>query len=257
MTRRNENRKNTTRLTRAVAQSPRVELHAAVDALVALLSDTSSEPRLTPHVDGLSDLPAKNVYSRLNRAAEALMTWHTSDAYLTSKGLPQPLPLNGAVSLYALAKSVAPDRKRAMALRDDLVALALVSSTSSGYLPSNRSLILGESRPHSLAYASIAISRLIETMIHNFSNKRPRRFERQVAEVKILKSDLPAFLRFAEQQGQYLIDGIDDWLASRRAPESASARSVAVGLSAFAWVVDGHSTTVRTRKATRGMHPRR
>ena len=231
------------------ARITRIDMHGAVDALIALLDDKPIGKRPARENPALDNALTTVMYMRMRHAADALMVWHTSDLFLTAKGLPRPLTLNGDRSLHALARMVAKNSQAAIEVRDDLVTLALVENTEVGYLPSKRSAILGKSNPLSLAYASISISRLIQTMIHNFSGQKPRRFERQVAEAEIRASELPAFLRFADEQGQYLIDAIDDWLLPRKAAATTEDPSVSVGLSTFAWVVDTRRPRLKKRRA--------
>ena len=251
MNRRKAKPQKLTSRTTKFARIARIGMHGAVDALIALLDDKPTGKRRTRETPALDNAVTTVMYMRMRHAADALMVWHTSDKFLTAKGLPRPLTLNGDQSLHALAKTVAKESQVAIEVRNDLVALALVDNTEGGYLPSKRSAILGKSNPLSLAYASISISRLIQTMIHNFSGQKPRRFERQVAEAEIRASDLPAFLRFADEQGQYLIDAIDDWLLPRKAAATTEDASVSVGLSTFAWVVDTRQPRLKDRKAAR------
>ncbi|HXQ31327.1 MAG TPA: hypothetical protein VN790_05115, partial [Steroidobacteraceae bacterium] len=134
------------------------------------------------------------------------------------------------------SRRVARQRRAAMELSSDMIDLEFVDSRPGGFAPSKRSAVIGTTNALALAYAAIAISRMTGTMAHNFSGGTPPRYERQVSDVSIRAEDLPVFLRFVEQQGQYLIDAVDDWLAKREFQGRQGQRSVSVGVGAFAWV---------------------
>ena len=91
---------------------------------------------------------------------------------------------------------------------------------------------------------------------HNFSGATPIRYERQVSEVRIKRADLPLFLRFAEEQGQYLIDAVDDWLERRAAPNDGNNDYISVGLGAYSWVRSTMPDT-KTRRASSKSSPLR
>ena len=187
-------------------------------------------------------------YIRLRLVADTLMLWHTRTAFLTRAGLPKPLPATGAVSLTTLARTIAPSRAGTAALLQDLLDLKVVKQSGQSYVPAQRSAVLGGANALTLAYATTAISRLIQTISHNVNEGAQPRYERQVSEVRIHAEDLPIFLHYVEQQGQYLIDAVDDWLSKRKAEGAPRNTDVDVGFSAFSWV---HTPSRSYAKAAR------
>ncbi len=175
-------------------------------------------------------------YTRLRYAAQALMVWHTDEAYLELDGTPKPLPQRGKTSLTSLSLSVSRSARKSSQLVDDLIKLGFVCKRGAHFIPAMRSAVVGQPSALILAHATAAISRLIGTVTHNVSGATPSRYERHVADIRIRSTDLPVFLRFVEQQGQYLIDSVDDWLSKRELKGPSRVKEVTVGLGAFAWV---------------------
>jgi hypothetical protein len=146
----------------------------------------------------------------------------------------------------------------AVQIESDLKSLVVIRRGTNGFVPANRSAILGASKSLSLAYATVTVTRLVRTMIQNFAGKSPAYYERQVSEVRISKSDLPVFLRFVEQQGQYLIDAVDDWLSRRHTASTNKRDTIAVGLGAFAWIDEQSARDKRiTRRSSRRIAARK
>lgn len=218
------------------ALAARDQISEAVDTL---LSSFVGEVAIRSAQNGLlgvteGELPEH--YNRLREAARAITLWHADEAYLTPHGDPRPLRENGAVSLASLAKRVASSTRTSKQIVRDLVDLGIVVKTPGGFhKPAIRSAVVNGPSALILAHATAAILRLVGTVSHNISGKHPRRFERHVDEVRIRSSDLPVFLRFVEEQGQYLIDSVDDWLSRREIKGRQQAGEVTVGIGAFAW----------------------
>ena len=172
-------------------------------------------------------------FYRLKNVAEALMMWHTDSAFLAKDGTPIPLPLRGTPSLVTLSRQVTKRSDSRKHLVSDLVELPLLREEDSCYTPSRRSAVHLATDIEKLAYGTTAICRLIDTITSNFSGSPPPLFERQVANVKIRAQDVPIFLRFVQQQGQYFVDCVDDWLLHRK---SSDRTSISVGIGAFSWI---------------------
>ena len=220
-----------------VGTPARAHLMSSIDALLRTFVSPKSELGLRP-AESLSanEKTITQSYERLRNVAEALRIWHSSDEFLLEDGSPRALARSGTPSLSSLARQVTRHRKARIALMSDLEKINHARKDASVFAPANRSAILSAADSQSLAYSTIAISRLIGTIAHNFSGIGAPRYERQVSDVDIRVSDLPIFLRFVEQQGQYLIDAVDDWLSKREANSGTEGGTLSVGLGAFAWV---------------------
>jgi hypothetical protein len=192
-----------------------------------------------------------SAYKRFRDIAEALMQWHSNDDFVSADGLPRPMPMVGKRSLTALAQLVAFSSERSKALVSDLLEFGLVEEANGLFRPSRRSAVLGKANVLNLAYATITATRLLRTISHNVSSSLPPLFERQVSEVMIAAADLPLYLRFVEQQSQYLIDSVDDWLSRRRVASATRRNGIKVGIGAFAWADQAARPDTKSRRPKR------
>ena len=213
-------------------ESSRSELANRIDRLLELFITQQSQGEAKQRKKPLIGDPHQQ-YIRISNVAEALMLWHTHENFVTKDGAPRPLSLSGRISLTSLSRRVTARSEEIKQLLIDLVELPLACDENNRYVPSGRSAIHKSRSEANLAYATLAICRLLETITSNLSGRASPLFERQVSNVRIHVHDVPIFLRFVQQQGQYLIDSIDDWLLRRTSSEHDS---MSVGIGAFAWI---------------------
>jgi len=226
------------------ARLARAHLIASLDQLLVEFADDASASPDTRRRPNQLDVELVRTYERLKRASQALTIWHSHDDFLGPDGTPKALPMAGRVSLRSLAQRVTGRNGDVNSLTSDLESLGLIQKRTGGYIPARRSAVVAHRDRVSLAYATNAIARLISTIAHNYSRPAMPRFERQVADAQIPLGDLPPFLRFVEQQGQYLIDAVDDWLHTRQVKSGTRGDCVSVGIGAFAWAGAGNSQRV-------------
>jgi len=187
-----------------------------------------------------------SAHRRFCDIAEALMQWHSNDDFVAPDGSPRPLPRAGRRSLTALTRLVSDSAAQSRTLLSDLLEFGLVEEVDGLYHPPRRSAVLGKANVLNLTYATVTATRLLKTIAHNVSSGSPPLYERQVSEVTIRAADLPLYLRFIEQQAQYLIDSADDWLSRRRVQTATRRSGIKVGIGAFAWA------NLPTRRAAKG-----
>jgi hypothetical protein len=239
---------------RHLAALARTHLVNAVDKLLKTFGEDFVPSSAASKPLGADERDLRAAYLRLQNVAEALRLWHSSDEFLDQDGMPKTLARTGPQSLLTLSRCVVRQRRAAIELSSDLINLEFVEPRSGGFAPAGRSAVIGTTNTLALAYATIAISRMTRTMAHNFSGGTPPRYERQVSDVSIRAADLPVFLRFVEQQGQYLIDAVDDWLAKRKLQGGRGQRRVSVGVGTFAWADTISDSAKRSRRAVEGSH---
>lgn len=240
MRRRNGQTTNASPALDRVAKFSRSQLIGAIDEMLGHFNQPRARGPRSRGSGEAERIALALEHQRLCSIAELLMEWHSNDAYLTPDGSPRPLPASGKRSLITLARRVTDSPARARQLASDLLAFDLVHRGDKLYLPAQRSAVLGKANPLNLAYATIAVTRLLQTISHNVANRFPRLYERQVSDATIAVKDLPIFLRFVEQQAQYAIDSTDDWLARRKFQKKSAKGSVRVGFGAFAWADLAH-----------------
>ena len=242
---------------RSVARRSRRFLIRAIDRMLEDFSGSKKFRRPANAGEFRSTEEMERAYERLRNVAEALRIWHSSDDYLTDDGIPRPLPPTGPRSLVSLAAQVSLGRRERKEIVADLEKLESIRRGPNGFVPMKRSAVLGVSDSLALTYATLAVSRLVETIAHNFSGTGTRRYERQLSEAKIRATDLPAFLRFVEEQGQSLVDSVDDWLSKRVGTEGNFDDRLSVSLGAFAWVAENSTRLSSRRRAIRRASPRK
>lgn len=219
------------------ALAARAHIFQSVDALLEVFIGEAAVLKLERFSQESDQVALHESYERLRTASRLLMLWHSDDQFLMPDGSPKPLRKNGKASLATLAKALSdPSGGRRDQLLADLIDFDLVTRHGAFYLPTKRAAIVGEASALILAHATAAITRLLNTVAHNVSGRTPPRYERHVADVRIHSTDLPVFLRFVEQQGQYLIDSVDDWLSKREIKGPSREKEVTVGIGAYAWI---------------------
>jgi hypothetical protein len=233
-----------------IASIARSQLIKAVDELIESFAGVEALGRARRSKTNSTDEGLEVELRRFQNLAEVLTQWHWNDAYLTSDGSPRPLPQDGMLSLMALARQVAETTPAAQALVSDLLELGFVEESAGGYRPAQRSAVLGKANGLNLAHAAVAATRLLRTIRHNVTGRSPRLYERQVSDVTIRAADLPIYLRFVEEQAQYLIDSADDWLARRQIGRAIKGDRIKVGIGAFVW-----ADPAPGKSASRGLRP--
>lgn len=213
----------------------RNQLTQAIDELLTNFVGAEVLTKARGSKSSLSRERFDSEHRRFCNIAEALMHWHSNDGFLAEDGSPRPLPKTGKRSLTTLARHVVRSAGKSKDLLSDLLEFGLVKEVGGLYHPARRAAVLGRANALNLAYATITVARLLRTMSHNISSGTPALYERQVSEVTIRAADLPLYLRFIEQQAQYLIDSADDWLSRRRVADATRRDGIQVGIGAFAW----------------------
>ncbi len=207
----------------------RDHLLAEIDHLITQLTGVGEKVKKTGRPLLNRELSAS--YTRIMRASLALKQWHENENFVGKDGSPRRLTQNELEKLAYLVSSSDPEIGL---LIEDLMMSGLVSETKGTYRPDGRSAMVELESELALAYATVAISRLIETIAKNLDGTSEKQFERQVSEVRIRAKDFPIFLNFVKNQGEAFIDTIDDWL-SKREVSTPLHGDIKVGAAAFAF----------------------
>jgi len=223
-----------TQILKTLSAATKTNLKIKIDDLLANFAQPGAgKPSLRNRTNSIS---IESQYKKIESIAATLMTWHTDSKFLTEHGTPRLLPEKGEPSLTSLVARTISESEDPENLIRELKNLHLIKKTGNLFSPVQRSALLGKTNAITLAYATGAVEKLLETITHNVSKRGSARYQRQVSDVTIRAEDLPMFLRFVEQQGQYLIDAVDDWLSKRVIRGSKSKTDVSVGLGAYCWV---------------------
>jgi hypothetical protein len=236
-----------------VALFARTQLIQAIDEMLANFIGPEALNKARDSNAARSSKRFDSEHKRFCNIAEALRLWHSNDDFLTTDGSPRPLPRTGRLSLATLTRLIVGSAAKSKDLVTDLLQFGLVEELDGVYHPARRSAVLGKANALNLAYATITATRLLKTISHNVTTGSPPLYERQVSEVTIRTVDLPMYLRFIDQQAQYLIDSADDWLSRRRVAPVTRGDGIKVGIGAFAWAdFSSNPASKRLPRAGRG-----
>ncbi len=171
----------------------------------------------------------------------AFHRWFRSKRFMDVKGQPAPLRLLGkgksVQSLIALEKgSVQPE-----IVAQELVRLGLVKRTKSGlYMPTSLHSLIRKNHPYLFEHVAHSIVRFLHTVADNANTPigvTPL-IERYAQVSAISKSKIREFRDFSSQQGEALIDTMNDWLEANRVGSGTRRMqgSAQAGLHVFAYV---------------------
>jgi hypothetical protein len=227
---------------------------------MALLSFLQSAGLTRKAIEGLvtrslADLEGRNARAKTVSQVDpgvativgaAFHVWFRSRKYLTDTGKPKPLKLLGpsdsVESLIAAESSSAP----AARVASELLRLGLLRKVGQArYVPTAlHSLIRGE-HPYLSEHVAHSIIRFIDTVRKNSGSptKNEPLIERFAHVSSLPKSKIREFKDFTNQQGEALIDTVNDWLEANKDDGSGAGKKrspvdLQAGLHVFAYVGD-------------------
>jgi hypothetical protein len=179
-------------------------------------------------------------YDALGRV---VFQWQRLPEYLDKDGNPIPLRIRGrAPSLEALFRKHKLQSYFPIGV-SHLQESGLVRKTRRGlFIPKTCEIIVPALTPELVEVLAQTLSRLVATVLQNTSLGEPtelRLIERLTAVPNFPRKDVPAFKKFAREQGGMVISTMNDWLETRRAKQSPSAlekERLTAGLHVFAFL---------------------
>jgi len=175
----------------------------------------------------------------LHRLGSVLRTWHRETQYLTRKGLPRSLFLEGRFGLRALIGTYYPPGKvDAVFLKLKQTGL-IEEGRGHRWLPTARHARISALTQETLAHVSEGVARFIETVTQNAaaSAKKDLLFERSCKVTRLPRSDASAFREFVSQQAFTFLIAVDDWLESRVARhQNVRKQTCTAGVFTFAYI---------------------
>ena len=174
----------------------------------------------------------------LNSAQRVLSGWHQDPDYVDTAGVARELPVAGpAPSLADLCDRYAGDMP-ATALLKELRAVGNVIILPSGLARAqSRVYIPHQLDPAKVLRAGSVLSDLGRTVVHDLARgaREPLRFERRAENDRIDPKHLAAFRAMLEQEGQAMLERVDDWLTRHetKAEESAAKPLLRLGVGIY------------------------
>lgn len=172
------------------------------------------------------------------RYADMIATWTRKRRFLDSRGRPRSLPLTGANSFSALARSAGAgsDPKSALSV---LIRYRNARKLSNGRIQLV-SPFFRASAGSKMAFEPIvyflndATSTLTHTLKSTGAQARPDSFWRKVDSTQISKGDIERFFDFTKERSLIFLEELDDWLrAHASAKYHGGKKQMRVGLGLF------------------------
>ena len=189
----------------------------------------------------------------LHRLGSVLRTWHRGTQYLSRKGLPRSLSLEGRFGLRALIGTYYP-RGKVDAVFLKLKQTGLIEEgRGHRWSPTARHARISELTQETLAHVSEGVARFVETVTQNAaaSTKKDLLFERSCKVTRLPRSDASAFREFARQQAFTFLIAVDDWLESRVARhQKVRKQTCTAGIFTFAYIDPAKGKGFRKRRVS-------
>ena len=174
-----------------------------------------------------------------NRASRVLSGWYRDPEFCGDDGEPRNLPMDGGDHSFAqLVKRYSGDMPP-RAMLDELTRVGAVSTLSDGSIKANsRSYVPHADDPEVIRLFGDSVSDLINTWSHNLKAQNGDKWlQRHVRSPRVSKRAIPLFKRVARDNGQQLLETLEDWLLSHE-PGAANDKSdekaeVGVGIYFF------------------------
>jgi hypothetical protein len=191
----------------------------------------------------------------VNEMGRILRAWHLDARYLSSKGKPRPLRVEGRAGIRQLVATALPRRSFSRAFAT-LVENGLLKRQKGGYwVPIGSHARIPKPTAELLSHFGHGIIRLANTVSKNVScaSRDALLFERCSKVDALPKTDRAAFRSFVEEQATAFITTIDDWLEKRASGNrGSSASACTAGVHAFAFIEEPGTRHHRQSKALAG-----
>lgn len=158
--------------------------------------------------------------------------WHQNPDYCDANGRPRLLKKKEFESLVTAHAGDVP----AVALAKELQRLGVVKKTSSGFTIEKRTYVPGRLNDESVRMLGAHLNDMGSTIAHNLlrGEENPHRLQRVVSNEAIPARALNRFRRLAADQGQALLESLDDWLeAHQSSTESADGPLYRTGVGIY------------------------
>ena len=186
----------------------------------------------------------------IHAIADVLRSWHTQTAFLTTEGLPRPLPIRGRLSIYRLIQMHFPRAKVESVISTLKESGLIVRSGRSSWLPAERHARIPKAKTEIIRHLAEGVARLAETVVRNTQSGRggDLLFERACKVFHLPLSEAASFRKYVQKQGLLFITSVDDWLESRVASSKKGKRETcAAGAFGFAFIDDNKGTIGRKK----------
>lgn len=179
-----------------------------------------------------------------DRITRLLSGWHQDSAYLREDGSPMMLPLEGPAPSYAsLVKRYAGDVPGITILRElERTGAVKLHNNNSAVEVLRRNYRLDTVDPEALARAASVLADIGETVTHNLYREidEQSRFEARASNLRIPRTEMPAYRELVYRECQSFLEKIDAWLTAHEATDDTEPTE-RVGLGVY-WIQSDQAT---------------
>ncbi len=217
-----------------ILQEGKKPLSSRLCALTGLYRKEIVRVKALPPIDGtvLDD--------RYNRSARVVTGWMRDTDFLTKRGKPAVLTMEGSSGFHALVKRYSGDMT-SRAMLEELQRLQVIEITSQNRVRlSERAYVPSVSDLDTIQILGTDTTDLIETIRHNRGKKPAQRlYQRKVSYAHIPEKHVESFRQMAAAESQALLERLDRWLARRDTePRSAGKAGARLGLGIYQFSED-------------------
>lgn len=158
--------------------------------------------------------PDDDVISKeYNRAVRVINGWLFDPRFITQKGQPAPLPIEGENSFFELVKDYSGDATP-VAVMNELVHTGAIEKTDDGHVRLNRrAYVPNESEDEIINILGTDVALLLQTIDHNLSEgKLNPWYQRKVAYNNLPRECLATFRALSSHKAQVLLEEMNQYL---------------------------------------------
>ena len=159
--------------------------------------------------------PDDDVISKeYNRAVRVINGWLFDPRFITQKGQPAPLPIEGENSFFELVKDYSGDATP-VAVMNELVNTGAIEKTEDGQVRLNRrAYVPSESEDEIINILGTDVALLLQTIDHNLSEgKLNPWYQRKVAYNNLPRECLATFRALSSHKAQVLLEEMNQYLS--------------------------------------------
>ncbi len=160
-------------------------------------------------------------FARMNQATRLLTGWYLDTLYVDASGKPRALPFAGSEpSFTGLAQKYAGDIAPITMLRE-LCRVGAVKESTDGLLRVLKRFYMPLTiDPEAILRGGSVLRDLGNTIDYNLvrDSEAPSRFEGRATNTNVRAVDVAEFRTFLEEEGQFFLERVDEWLARHEPP---------------------------------------
>lgn len=186
----------------------------------------------------LLETSSPEAFSRINSATRVLSGWHQDGDFLDQSGNPMALEIQGEpVSFEALCRRFGGGIAASTMLKELKHVGAVAEQEDGKVIVMMRTYMPTMMDPERMLSSGSVLEDMGYTVAYNLdrSDEDPGRFERRATNTRIPATEVEAFRKFVEIEGQAFLERIDAWLSEHELDEGDDSESIRLGIGTY-WI---------------------